>query len=122
LLDPLALLRQNPGFGRLEVVNLFPLRATNPDDLLTHPDPLGIGLHADASILEAVERAAVVICAWGAHPAAAPRASDVIHILDITGMRGKLYHLGLNKDGSPKHPLYIAASTRPKPFQYSYRG
>lgn len=27
-----------------------------------------------------------------------------------------LHHLGLNKDGSPKHPLYIAACTRPQPF------
>jgi hypothetical protein len=34
-------------------------------------------------------------------------------------MRNKLYHLGLNKDGSPKHPLYIAASMRPKPFEFT---
>ena len=28
-------------FGRLDVVNLFPLRATDPNELLTHPDPIG---------------------------------------------------------------------------------
>jgi hypothetical protein len=52
----------------------------------------------------------------GAHLAAALRVSEVMHVLGITGMRAKFFHLGLNKDGSPKHPLYIAAGTRPKPF------
>src|ERR1700751_295575 len=28
-------------FGRLEFANLSPLRAPNPDELLTHHDPLG---------------------------------------------------------------------------------
>lgn len=108
-------------FGRLEVANLFPLRATNPDELLRHPDPLGptrSGVTADGAILDAIDRASMVICAWGAHPAAAPRAAELTHVLRITGMRGKLFHLGLNKDGSPKHPLYIAASTRPKLFEF----
>lgn len=27
-------------YGRLEVINLFPLRSTDPDGLLTHPAPL----------------------------------------------------------------------------------
>ncbi|TDN62257.1 uncharacterized protein DUF1643 [Paraburkholderia sp. BL10I2N1] len=74
------------------------------------------GSLANASILEAVDRASIVICAWGSHEAAARRAADVLHLLRITSMSGKLFHLGLNRDGSPKHPLYIASSTRPKPF------
>lgn len=105
-------------FGRLEVANLFPLRATDPVELLKHPDPLGPVRTADGAVMDAVERAQMVICAWGAHEAAASRAADLMHIFGIVGWRGKLYHLGLNKDGSPKHPLYIAASTRPKPFTY----
>jgi hypothetical protein len=107
------------GYGRLDVVNLFALRASDPDVLLTHADPLGPGSHAVTSVLEATGRASTVICAWGAHPAAAPRAVDVMHMLGVTGMDGKLCHLGLNKDGSPKHPLYVAASTHPKPFIFS---
>ena len=106
-------------FGCLEVVNLFPLRATDPDELLKHPDPVGPkrgSVTADGAILDVIERAHTVICAWGAHPAAAPRAAEVMRLLSMAGMRNRLYHLGLNKDGSPKHPLYIAASTRPKPF------
>jgi hypothetical protein len=110
-------------FGRLEVANLFPLRATDPDELLTHPDPLCLqrrgSITADGAILDAIDRAHTTICAWGAHAAAAPRAAEVMRLLGMAGMRTRLYHLGLNKDGSPKHPLYIAASTRPKPFKWS---
>lgn len=106
-------------FGRLEVVNLFPLRATDPNELLRHPDPVGPrrgAVTADGAILDVLERAHTLICAWGAHPAAAARAADVMNIVRMVGMANRLYHLGLNKDGSPKHPLYIAASTRPKSF------
>jgi hypothetical protein len=103
-------------FGRLEVANLFPLRATNPDELLIHPDPLGPRSRANSAILEAVDIASMVICAWGSHEAVATRVTDVLHLLAITNMRGKLFHLGLNLDGSPKHPLYIAAGTHAHPF------
>jgi hypothetical protein len=103
-------------FGRLEVANLFPLRATDASALLTHPNPLGPVKTADGAVMDALDRASMVICAWGAHPAAASRAADLMHIFGIVGWRSRLYHLGVNKDGSPKHPLYIAASMRPKKF------
>lgn len=108
-------------FGRLEVVNLFPLRATDPNELLTHSDPLGPRNQADGAVMDSIERAHTIICAWGAHPAAAPRAAELMHIFGIVGWRNRLLHLGLNKDGSPKHPLYIAASTKPKLFEWSAR-
>ena len=103
-------------FGRLEVVNLFPLRATSFDELLSHADPLGPRSLANGSILETVDRASMVICAWGSHEAATPRSTDTLHLLRITSMADKLFHLGLNSDGSPKHPLYIAKTTHPRPF------
>ncbi|TDN63125.1 DUF1643 domain-containing protein [Paraburkholderia sp. BL10I2N1] len=104
-------------FGRLEVANLYPLRATNPDELLLHPDPLGPRNRANGAILEAIDSASMVICAWGLHEAAARRAAGVLHLLRITSMSGKLFHLGLNLDGNPKHPLYIAAATQPVPLE-----
>jgi hypothetical protein len=106
-------------FGRLEVVNLYPLRATDPDELLSHPDPLGPRSRANSAILEAADRASMVICAWGSHKAVSTRADDVLHLLGITSMDWKLFHLGLNLDGSPKHPLYIAASTQAMQFMWS---
>jgi hypothetical protein len=106
-------------YGRLEVANLFPLRATNPDELLTHADPLGPERTADGAVMDAIERAHIVFCAWLAPPAAAERAADLMRIFGIVGWRSRLFHIGLNKDGSPKHPLYIAASTRPRPFEFA---
>jgi hypothetical protein len=115
-----CLLRAAAGkYGRLEVANLFPLRATNPAELLTNPDPLGPRNIADGAVMDAIDRATMVICAWGAHSIAASRAAELMHIFGIVGWRNRLYHLGLNKDGSPKHPLYIAASTRPKTFEFT---
>lgn len=106
--------------GRLEVANLFPLRATDPEELMRHPNPLGQaqgGITADGAIMDAIDDASWVICAWGSHPAAALRAPDVLRMIRLCGRAGLLHHLGLNKDGSPKHPLYIAASVRPQRFE-----
>jgi len=105
-------------YGRLEVVNLFPLRSTDPDGLLAHPAPLGdLPAVNDAAIMDAIDRCAMVICDWGAHKAAPARAAEVLRIIRMCGRDALLYHLGLNQDGSPKHPLYVAAKTRPRPFQ-----
>jgi len=104
-------------FGGLEVANLFPLRSTDPAALLTHAAPLGDRADRnDGAIMDALDRCSMVICAWGAHKAAPAHASEVLDIILMCGRGNLLYHLGLNRDGSPKHPLYIAASTRPQRF------
>lgn len=55
-------------FGALEVLNLFPLRSTDPDGLVTHPAPLGDWPDRNnGAIMDAIDNSAVVICAWGAH-------------------------------------------------------
>ncbi|MDW3685915.1 DUF1643 domain-containing protein [Cupriavidus sp. CV2] len=104
-------------YGRLEVVNLFPLRSTDPDGLLTHPAPLGCVDTANGSIMDALDRCSLVICAWGAHKAAPARAAEVLRIVRMCGRGALLHQLGLNQDGSPKHPLYIAAKVRPQPYK-----
>lgn len=106
------------GYGRLEVVNLFPLRSTDPSALLTHPAPLGPEPGINDMIIRDVIRASqMVICAWGAHKAAPARAAEVLRIAQACGLANRLHHLCLNKDGSPKHPLYISGSKRPEPYR-----
>ncbi|MCY0853844.1 DUF1643 domain-containing protein [Cupriavidus sp. D39] len=102
-------------YGRLEVVNLFPLRSTDPDGLLAHPAPLGREDTANCSIMDALDRCSLVICAWGAHKSAPARAAEVLRIVRMCGRSTLLHHTGLNQDGSPKHPLYIAAKVEGRP-------
>lgn len=101
------------GAGALVVVNLFALRATNPDELLlTSFSP--VGPLNDVYILTAAALAAeggMVICAWGAHRAAGERAQKVVSMLragGVTPMR-----LRMTKSGHPSHPLYLPANLRP---------
>lgn len=96
------------GYGGVEVVNLFALVSTDPDALLQHSDPAG---HGNIKCIEDTARACgAVLCAWGAHSLVESRSKTILEMLRrIKGV--KLYHLGLTKDGHPKHPLYLSNDT-----------
>jgi hypothetical protein len=53
------------GFGSMEVVNLFALRSTYPEQLKKVSDP--VGPENDAIILKAVKESDLVVAAWGIH-------------------------------------------------------
>lgn len=96
------------GYGGLIVVNLFALRATDPDELFAHRDPVG---PENDRILELVaRREKLIVCAWGAHAAATQRAKHVEAIFRRHSTA--LQCFGTNQNGSPKHPLYLASETR----------
>ncbi|WP_337054989.1 DUF1643 domain-containing protein [Pseudoxanthomonas sp. USHLN014] len=98
------------GFNRLEVANLFAFRATDPVAMLNAFDP--IGPENNAHLLAAAARADRIVCAWGVNGRHLQRAGRVRAML--TGAGHRLHHLGLTKDGHPKHPLYLAAATEPQ--------
>jgi hypothetical protein len=60
----------------------------------------------------------VVLCAWGANSFVVQRTRDVMELLLAAGHGEKLHCLGLNQDGSPKHPLYIAMKVLPIPYSH----
>lgn len=99
-------IRRVAGFSRtldateVVVVNLFALRSTDPANLARHADP--IGPRNDEAIRDAVDGAAFVIGAWGAHPAARARWSTVLQLLPRPVMC-----LGTTQSGQPRHPLYV---------------
>jgi len=108
-------IRKCMGFARrlhatsIVVVNLFALRATNPEELRGHADP--VGPLNDAFIAEAVQwhrerRGSSIIAAWGSHTFARPRARHVIRSF------GPFDCLGVTADGSPRHPLYLPYGSR----------
>jgi hypothetical protein len=97
------------GCTSLTVVNLFALVSTDPRNLLTHKDP--VGTLNDWSIFQAIldtySKNGIVVAAWGAFPIAESRVKIVFNRLTKI-----VYCLGQNKNGSPKHPLYVKKGTR----------
>lgn len=98
------------GFGSFRVTNIFAYRATDPRRMRAEADP--IGPDNDAAIAQSALWADQVICAWGSHGRHLGRGPQVAALLRQTGVA--LYHLGLNQDGQPRHPLYIGYATGPQ--------
>jgi len=99
------------GFSRVEVVNLFAFRTPHPKVLFAAADPVGPG--NDPAILEATEKADLILCGWGSLGGFAGRAARVLDML-----RGReLACLGVNRSGEPTHPLYQPYSARPTPYR-----
>lgn len=103
------------GFGGIEVVNLYTFRTVSPAVLKRKGYP--VSPHDDICLLSIAEgvhmQGGQIICAWGAN-AQPERAQHVRALLEERGVIP--YHLGLNKDGSPKHPLYRPRSVDMTPW------
>ncbi|MFZ1744765.1 MAG: DUF1643 domain-containing protein [Nitrospirales bacterium] len=104
------------GAGGLIVVNLFAYRATDPKELDGADIMAGnaVGKYAGSentqnigmAMLAAMINGRPVVCAWGSSKHA-PKMADRIKA------RAKDFEIGLvcfkiNKDGQPKHPLYVS--------------
>ena len=100
------------GFSRLIIGNLFALRSTDPKALYSTPHPEGPD--NDKHLKAICEEADMVIAAWGVHGAHRDRGKAVRQMLHPRGV--DLHHLGLTKDEHPRHPLYLAKSTKPEPW------
>lgn len=94
------------GYNALCKMNVYAYRETDPKKMLAHADPTGPDNYL--WLAECAKSAALVICAWGTHA----RPEDAEKALRI--LRANNEHVmcfGKNKDGSPKHPLYLSATT-----------
>lgn len=121
------------GAGWLIVVNLFGLISSDPRLLLTDPDP--VGPENDAYVIQAIDSAQLVICAWGNGGRLADRADRVCALLDAhwtSQQRAGRYFprlgcLGRTGFNAPKHPLARGAHRIPRdmipqefPLSYIY--
>lgn len=121
------------GCGGIEVVNLWAIRSTDPAGVLAVDDP--IGPDNDAAIRAALDRCAIVVCAWGAHATGMLKRvgpARVAQVLAILRERRCDGHspaeceescprvvpmcLGVSADGSPRHPLMLPYSTSLEAF------
>ncbi len=99
------------GFGALDVVNLFALRATDPRELSLATDP--IGQDNPRALRRVLERADETLLAWGssvrhAPPPALARALDT---LAQCAADRPLSCLGLTAHAHPRHPLFVRGDT-----------
>jgi hypothetical protein len=99
------------GYRRMEVVNLFALRAPKPAALRRVNDP--VGSLNDENIRLAAARADRIVCAWGNHGRLNGRAEAVRALL---GGR-PLSCLGTTKLGEPVHPLYVPYARKPAEYE-----
>ena len=104
--------RATENCGGVEIINIFAYRATDPNIMKAQTDP--IGPYNDKHILEAATNAAQLIIAWGKHGQHMTRGEQVLSLLRDNAI--KPYHLKINKDGFPAHPLYISYNVQPAPY------
>jgi hypothetical protein len=97
-------------------VNLFALRATNPADLRKHRSPVGPA--NDAAIAAQARRAAFHVAAWGLHGALHGRGAEVSRQFGEWDI--PLHHLGLTRNGHPRHPLRLPGGLEPVPLEDRY--
>lgn len=102
------------GYGALCMTNLFAFRATDPEVMKRSLAPEGETIDSHTSVncrwlLNTAKEAGMILAAWGKHGSYRDRAQSVLRMLDLY----TIHALTLNSDGSPKHPLYVAASTKP---------
>lgn len=89
-------------YGGIVMMNLFAFISPYPKDLKTCNDPVG---ENDWWLHEYKMKCRDVLFAWGNFPEAKERAEKVAAMFDHAVC------LGLNNNGTPKHPLYIKDRT-----------
>lgn len=97
------------GFGGVYMLNLFPFVSTNPDELIEcEADKLKTN---DSIVRQIGPKCAKIIFAWGNFKQVTPER--VKFFLDIFPDGEALI---MNKNGSPRHPLYVKGDVVPVHF------
>lgn len=95
------------GFGGFYMLNLFTFVTAYPKELLTCENPKW---QADYYLKLYATKCTKVIFAWGSFIEAKERANEVTKNFPDAEV------MGINNDGSPKHPLYLKSDTIPQKY------
>lgn len=114
------------GHGRLVVVNLFALRATDPRELLEADDP--VGPENDGYLRAVGSENSLIIAGWGSPPSKLYalhylRRDTALSLLagpsTISSFKGRpIFCLGVTKKGQPRHPLYLSKESGLRKFNW----
>ena len=96
------------GCAEIIVVNLFGLRSKDPKALKKSEDP--VGPDNNYWIKWWTGETKDIIAAWGSHGSHMGQDRAVLEML--RDRQAAVHHLGLNADGSPKHPLYLKGDSK----------
>ena len=102
------------GFGGLVKVNVMDYRATYPKDLLK-PGVTAQTHENLASISSLCTESPLVIAAWGKIGPKLQSCEESVRLI-LLNKKIQPKCLGVNIDGSPKHPLYLRKDTQPQDF------
>lgn len=109
------------GCGRLLVLNLFAVRATDPEDMRRANDPVGpknkdwVGRKLrDLGKYGSSFELGPVVCGWGVHGEYMEQDLTMLGWLESLGLEPLA--LGVTKGGHPRHPLYLPYNTVLRPF------
>ncbi len=92
------------GYGGFYMLNLFTWISTDPKGI---QQGINLTLASDWALLTFENMVDRIIFCWGSNKLAEWRASEVIERYPDALV------LGLNKEGSPKHPLYLPSNVKP---------
>lgn len=98
------------GYGSLIMLNIFAFRATDPEVMLAVDDPIGPD-NDDAIRHHCYLHADTILAAWGCHGLHRSRHVEVTKMITMPPVSRMLNCLGVNKNGQPKHPLYVSYET-----------
>lgn len=104
---------QRWGFGRIDVVNLYAFRATDPAQLLD-VGRIGdiVGPENDVWIGERAIKSHIAVVGWGNSLPLKVHAARSLHVYDLLLARHRQVRcLGVTQDGQPRHPLMLAYDT-----------
>lgn len=103
--------------GGVYVINLFAFRSTYPTELLQAEDPIGTSNLSYQLVTMHKRDVDSIVVAWGNSPIVRKlQKSSPDYLFEVFGGL-PLYHMGLSKDGTPKHPLYLKSDTLLAPFK-----
>lgn len=94
------------GFDGFIMLNAYAFRSTDPKGLWTVDDPAGP--ECDEFLRGGIGEANRIICCWGVNCTPERHRRLVELVRDH-----KPHHLGLTKDGYPRHPLYLRSDLKP---------
>ena len=91
------------GYGGVYMMNCFPFISTNPDNL-----QIGDAILNDQWLARVGGKCQDVVFAWGNFKVVSVTGRD----LELEAMFPNALALVLNKNGSPRHPLYCKSDTK----------